>query len=344
MAKKNKPIISVCIPTYNSAKLLDDSIGSVVKQLNDKNKHFVEICVSDNASADNTKDVVDRWKGKSPVNLVYKRNRENVGADRNFINVVNMARGRFCWLLGSDDFIKAGGVDYVLKSIRENPGIDIFILTRHAYDPDLKKIIPDSDPLKRRFRKNVLFRDSYDAVRNVASNISFISILVFNREKWNEIKYYEEILGMLYIHIYKILSMIKRGAKVMYIRREFVGWRSGHDYYLRKLTYFGRLKADIVGYNKIASKIFGKDSREYKSIMNDFMGVHLKNHTIAGIKLTRNKEFMRGIFRLYFRYLGEFPKFWVTIFPFMLVPTFIYDIASKVLYKEKYDRFRKNIS
>ncbi|MBW2974181.1 glycosyltransferase family 2 protein [Candidatus Woesearchaeota archaeon] len=344
MAGTDEPIISVCIPTYNSARFLDDSIGSVIGQLDKENMGCVEICVSDNASTDNTKEVVRRWRGKAPVRILYKCNKRNLGADRNFINAVGMAKGRFCWLLGSDDIIKKGGINYALSIIRKNLSADIFVLSRHCYDISLKKIIPDSDPLKKRFNRNVLFKDPYDAVRNTASSVSFISILLFNRKRWNDVRDYEDMLGTLYIHIYKMLAMMKKGARVMYVRKEIVGWRSANDYYLRKLKYFGRLRMDVVGYSRIAAKAFGKNSREYRSIMNDFMGVHLKSHTIAGIKLTRNEKLRKGIFKLYFRYLGEFPKFWVTIFPFMLVPTSVYDLMSKIAYKEKYARFRKNVS
>ncbi|MBU4348999.1 glycosyltransferase [bacterium] len=51
LSNQKNPLVSICMPTYNSARFLRESLDSVVNQTY-PNK---EIIVSDNASTDKTK-------------------------------------------------------------------------------------------------------------------------------------------------------------------------------------------------------------------------------------------------------------------------------------------------
>ena len=55
----NKPLLSICIPTYNRAHYLKECLGSIVAQFDDRDvRDNVEVVVSDNASPDNTRELV----------------------------------------------------------------------------------------------------------------------------------------------------------------------------------------------------------------------------------------------------------------------------------------------
>lgn len=114
----NKPILSICIPTYNRAELLRSALLSLapqVKELGDE----IELIVSDNCSPDHTKDIVEWAQQYGPVH--YHRNDENIGAARNILNLVNkLACGEFCWILGDDDFVRPGGVLGLFHYVRED--------------------------------------------------------------------------------------------------------------------------------------------------------------------------------------------------------------------------------
>ena len=68
----NKPLLSLCIPTYNRSQYLKKSIDSIVCQ-----KEFldgkVEIVISDNASDDDTREVVKPYLRRF-ANIFYNRN------------------------------------------------------------------------------------------------------------------------------------------------------------------------------------------------------------------------------------------------------------------------------
>lgn len=109
----NKPLLSLCIPTYNRSQYLKKSIDSIVCQ-----KEFldgkVEIVISDNASDDDTREVVKPYLRRF-ANIFYNRNEVNV-RDKNFPIVLSEAHGvlrRLC----NDTLI------FVPGSLREMCGV-----------------------------------------------------------------------------------------------------------------------------------------------------------------------------------------------------------------------------
>ncbi|MBF05409.1 hypothetical protein CL644_01745 [bacterium] len=109
-----KPILSICIPTFNRAGYLHDCLESIALQVC-KDESFnsqIEVVVSDNASTDETKSVVDEYKNRF-TNFTYTRNEENLGFDLNILNVVRSASGEYIWYLGDDDLIVNGSLKFV---------------------------------------------------------------------------------------------------------------------------------------------------------------------------------------------------------------------------------------
>lgn len=86
-----KPLLSICIPTYNRSKYLKKSLDSIVTQ-NEFLNGSVEIVISDNASTDDTKEVVTPYLEKYD-NVYYSRNEENV-RDKNYPTVLSKAHGK----------------------------------------------------------------------------------------------------------------------------------------------------------------------------------------------------------------------------------------------------------
>jgi len=115
--EKNKPILSICIPTYNRAEYLDKSIASIVSQ-NEFNSEDVELVISDNASTDNTEEVVRKYQ-KQYKNIFYSKNEEN-NVDKNFPTVIGKAHGIFRKLCNDTLIFLDGFVNYMLSIIKDN--------------------------------------------------------------------------------------------------------------------------------------------------------------------------------------------------------------------------------
>ena len=95
------PVISVCIPTYNGAEFIAETIKSV---LNQTFQDF-EIVVSDDGSTDDTVKIIESFKDER----ITKIDRlQKVGSESNWNNAVAIARGDLIKLLCQDDIIYEG--------------------------------------------------------------------------------------------------------------------------------------------------------------------------------------------------------------------------------------------
>ena len=92
------PKVSVLIPTYNCAKYIGQAIQSVL----DQTFEDFEIVISDNASTDNTEEVVKNFENSR---IRYYKNQENIGYTRNVYRLIHeLARGEYCIILCADDY------------------------------------------------------------------------------------------------------------------------------------------------------------------------------------------------------------------------------------------------
>ena len=332
-----KPLLSICIPTYNREKYLKGAIESVLSQADENNSGLIEICISDNCSKDNTGKIVKKFaKTALSVPIRYSKNSKNLGADMNFLKVVKMAKGEYCWFLSSDDELEKGAINKAIKKIIENKKIEIFILNGTTYDISMKKKIFGDSILFRKFRGDYYFNDSLEAARNVASQIGYLSILLFKKKYWLKEKSYKKFIGSAYVHVYILLCAIRNGAKVMFNSDKLIKYRFGNDSFLDALGVYKRHELDVKGYYNISAGVFGEYSKEHKAIINAFFDSNINKKMIGGIKLKKDKELTKKIYSLLFRYYKKFPKFWITVVPFMLVPTFAYQAMANTFYKKMY--------
>ncbi|MEI9919617.1 MAG: glycosyltransferase family 2 protein [Bacteroidota bacterium] len=107
-----KPLLSIAIPTYKRAALLDLCLGQICKQL--EQPGLVELIVSDNASPDDTPAIVKKYQDAGHK-ITYTRNEENVGADRNILQAFKMATGKYVVVFSDDDVLIEGAIDGILK-------------------------------------------------------------------------------------------------------------------------------------------------------------------------------------------------------------------------------------
>ena len=120
-----QPLLSICVPTFNRAPLLRLLLASLVREaygLGDR----LEIVVSDNASTDDTPDVVASVQADLP--LKYSRNPTNLGVAANIDAVVGLAAGTYCWIVGDDALFAEGAVGTVIQLLDSTPGIPAVVV------------------------------------------------------------------------------------------------------------------------------------------------------------------------------------------------------------------------
>lgn len=94
----DKPLVSICIPTYNRAGMIREAIETSLGQ----SYRNIEVIVVDNNSSDNTEEVV---KSYQDPRLRYVKNERNLGLFGNFNRCIELSRGKYLHILHSDDYI-----------------------------------------------------------------------------------------------------------------------------------------------------------------------------------------------------------------------------------------------
>lgn len=87
-------LLSICIPTKNRAPVLRQSLESLTSQDIFTSRNDIEIVISDNASDDNTSEIVKPFLQQYQGKIRYERNMVDV-ADANFEQVLRHGRGKF---------------------------------------------------------------------------------------------------------------------------------------------------------------------------------------------------------------------------------------------------------
>lgn len=93
--------ISVVIPTYNRVRVAGRCIDSVLAQTHQD----FELIITDNASTDGTWEVIQQYAAKDTRIRVF-RNPRNLGPVENWRRGVELACGRYCKILFSDDSLE----------------------------------------------------------------------------------------------------------------------------------------------------------------------------------------------------------------------------------------------
>jgi glycosyltransferase involved in cell wall biosynthesis len=97
------PQISFGIPTYNRPNRLRRLLDTIYNQKDVELSDF-EVIVSDNSTNNETEQMLSEHYGDKP-NLIYHKNNENIGSERNIRQVFDLGTGNFTWLMPDDDFL-----------------------------------------------------------------------------------------------------------------------------------------------------------------------------------------------------------------------------------------------
>lgn len=113
-----KPLVSICIPTYNRVDALKRCVDSII-QNEYYSPELIEIVISDNCSTDGTKEYVQTIVTNSNYNILYNRNENNIGGDLNFIKVLSIANGIYKKLHNDYCFYTEDGLRFLLDTVQK---------------------------------------------------------------------------------------------------------------------------------------------------------------------------------------------------------------------------------
>lgn len=94
------PLVSICIPTYNGAEFLKETLDSVTNQT----YQHLEVIISDDSSSDSTLSIVQKYKDNSQLPVyIYHHTPSGIGSNWN--NSIQQAKGKYIKLLFQDDLL-----------------------------------------------------------------------------------------------------------------------------------------------------------------------------------------------------------------------------------------------
>lgn len=112
------PKISIIIPTFNSAKYIEECLSSALNQTY-KN---IELIVTDNYSQDSTVSIARYYSNYDNRISIYQNSR-NIGPVMNWLAGIKIATGDYIKLLFSDDILSLDCIDNQLELL--STGLDI---------------------------------------------------------------------------------------------------------------------------------------------------------------------------------------------------------------------------
>ena len=264
--ENKQPILSICIPIYNRIAFLKCHLEQFMKcrELFDEKVHLF---ISDNCSNDDLQSLVNEYTSKG-LNIEYSRNLENIGADGNFIKCFNSAKGKYIWLLGSDDIPVDGFIERLVDILESHDYGYIFL--NHLCDD--KQVIE--------------YNDAADILQKINIWITYISGNIFKTAFVKNVRG-EDYMGTYLVQVPYFLEGITSGKTNAVFNNNWI--QHGNDaannggYNFFKV-FVDNLLANV--YEKVENHQINNDCYEQfkKSIYCNFI-----RRFVDGLMICRNK-------------------------------------------------------
>ena len=176
-----KILFTIIIPTYNRCAMLDESLRILIPQIRIY-KDDVRLYISDNASTDGTKRIVEKYIQEEGNYLSYFRQPENIGGQNNFRHAVKSVNSKYVCLIGDDDVLFPNYVETIVNLLKEHPDVGLINYNVMSVKYDL-----GNSHLRERNMRDlypVIYPTGKELIYNHLSVPSLISSNVFLRKKF----------------------------------------------------------------------------------------------------------------------------------------------------------------
>jgi len=218
--QNNRPLLTISIPTYNRSFFLDELLSCLLDQCVSNSK--IELLVSDNDSSDETPSIVKAYIDRG-LGIRYLRNTANIGADRNFLQCFEKARGKYVWIIGDDDVVTPGAIGKIITYLEANE-YNLIYVNSYAFGGSM------SAKRVKSYRAPKVIKDAQVFARAIHIFFTFISGNIINKDhvmSFNQ-KELSSLVGTNLVQLgwtYAALNDYERG---LYIHEELVGMRTNN--------------------------------------------------------------------------------------------------------------------
>ncbi|MEW6006219.1 MAG: glycosyltransferase [Stygiobacter sp.] len=321
MSCQKSPILSICVPTYNRAYYLKECLDSVIESAIGTYDD-IEIVISDNASTDNTQEIVENYINNYNF-IFYKRNKTNV-IDENFFIAASLAKGEYIWIFADDDKMEKSAISSVLKYIKQD--YNLIICNYSLWDKNFKSIY------KKKFysvSNNVEFNNHNEILREFGNKLQFLSSIVVKKTTFFNLAEdeYDALHEYGISFAYSLYCGIVKNVKAVLIAEPLLKYRGNNSPITdTKIWYKYFATGSTLLINKLKNKGYSRNA------VYSAKNIVLKQYILHDISLRkRNGEILSGIFKLIYPYYKNQLLFWIIAVPMLFSPKLILVIANKIV-------------
>lgn len=300
-------VLSIAIPTYNRALWLQLCLAQLLPQVAAVG-NSVEVTIYDNASPDNTPQVVQSFIEQG-FSLSYIRNAENIGSDRNIAQCFNLACGKYVLILGDDDVFLDGALQKIM-ALLGNGNYGAVFVSAYGYNGDFIKEKPlqmDLPPL--------LFCDMDPFVKKCSTNAAFISSIIINRSCAKDVDA-QRFVGTALVQTYLFYEAISRNHQTIFVQEYLIAAKRIENRDYDVVNIFSHDFNKVLQYLVARGLALSTVAAINRKLLWYFLPIHLITLRASLIPIHRAEEAYNNLYALY----RQEPLFWVCCMPILKLP------------------------
>ena len=331
---KTNYLLTIAIPTYNRKELLKRALNSIIPQLNSQ----IEVLVSDNASDDGTDEMITEYY---PM-VRYIKNAKNMGWDYNFLQCYREAKGEYVIILGSDDRIATGCIDY-LTDFLEGNDCDLVFINYRFYDITKKEVyIKNGEWIKDyKDKQDIVTTNRNQFIKYAGHSITFISASIVKKSFVANVANPERFFGTNFIHTCVMLESIKgKEANFGVIMYPFIEANAtSGDSEMSKtpekgITVFGKCMYWILCNHAVKC---GFSKRQMKKVYQQYLHDYPFWRWFLSYKRNENTKAIENFWQDGYPVVKHFPSEWIIVMLVAITPRWAINMIYKI-----YKTFKKD--
>jgi len=159
---KNDPLISIHVLTYNSADTIKQTLDSILNQ--QVNCKF-EIVISDDASSDETPNILEAYKNKYPEIINLCLNKENKGIVSNYFETLDRCVGKYYFDLAGDDYLnRTTALQDMVDEMEKNKSLGFIEFEYDEFNEDKNLVVKNSNRDNRGLSKQAMLQKAFNGL------------------------------------------------------------------------------------------------------------------------------------------------------------------------------------
>lgn len=297
-------LLSIAIPTFNRAEWLQLCLTQLLPQVTAAGSS-VEVTIYDNASPDNTPQVVQSFIEQG-FSLSYTRNVENIGPDKNFAQCFNLARGKYVLILGDDDLFVDKALSSLLDQLKSEK-YGVVCMRPYGFDNDFRLEHPGAGGSEK------VFHDAGLYLAAIASLMTLISSCVIHKSILKDVDA-SEFCGENLVQVHLVIRAALASDQNLFLNKYLIACKrnnsGGYDFSKVFVENLGSILDSYQGPELSKKAILAIETR----LMIGYFPYYLFKQRLVG-----SGDILATYDRFHKRYKGRW-CFYLWIYPILKLP------------------------